>query len=101
MSWEPGKPSQNENEYFARQDEEWKKARRAELNAERAAREQQAKRLLCPRCEGALTEREFHDVKVDVCSNCHGVWMDHGELEMLAHVGQRDLQRVAHMLDSQ
>ena len=65
MSWEPGKPSQNEDEYFARQDEEWKKARRAELDAQRAARDAAAKRMQCPRCDGHLVEREFHRVKVD------------------------------------
>ncbi len=101
MSWEPGKPSQNENEYFARQDEEWKRARRAELNAQRAAQEAAAKALKCPRCGGQLVEREFHHVKVDVCSSCRGVWLDHGELELLAHVSKNDLQKVIRAIDTE
>ena len=100
MSWEPGKPSQNENEYFARQDEEWKRARRAELNVERAAKDEAARHLHCPRCEGHLVEREFHHVRVDVCQDCRGVWLDHGELELLAHVGKTELQKVIRAIDT-
>ena len=39
VSWEPGKPSQNEDEYFARKDAEWLRERRATLDAERAAKD--------------------------------------------------------------
>lgn len=97
--WEPGKPSQNENEFFARQDEEWKSARRAELDAERAAREAESKRLHCPRCDGHLVERKFHGVTIDVCDRCRGVWFDAGEMALLAHVGRGELQRVIYDID--
>ena len=90
MSWEPGKPTQSENEYFARQDAEWLKARRAELDANRAAAESDT-RLQCPRCDGKLAERTFNDVKIDVCEKCSGVWLDSGELGMLAHVPRGQL----------
>jgi uncharacterized protein len=100
VAWEPGKPSQNENEYFARQDEEWKRARRAELDAKRAAEAKAPKMLTCPRCGGSLAEREFHHVKVDVCKSCRGVWLDHGELELLAHVGRNELQTVIREIDT-
>jgi hypothetical protein len=99
VSWEPGKPSQNENEYFARLDEEWKKARRAELNAKRAAEVPAAapvKSLTCPRCGGTLVEKSVHHVTVDVCSSCKGVWLDHGEMEMLASMGRGELHTVLH-----
>ena len=33
MSWDPGKPSQNENEWFARRDAEWLREQRAKLDA--------------------------------------------------------------------
>ena len=36
--WEPGKPSQSENEYFARRDAEWLKEQRAALDRERRGR---------------------------------------------------------------
>lgn len=100
MSWEPGKPSQNENEYFARQDAEWKKVQRAKLDAKRAAEARSPAQLECPRCDGRLVEREFHDVKVDVCPKCKGIWLDHGELELLAHVGRNELQAVITEIDS-
>ncbi len=100
MAWEPGKPSQNENEYFARQDEEWKRTRRAQLDAKRAAEAATPKSLVCPRCGGTLKERAFHNVKVDVCSSCRGIWLDHGELELLAHVGKGELQTVIREIDT-
>jgi Zn-finger nucleic acid-binding protein len=45
--------------------------------------------MRCPRCEGALDEREREGVTIDVCRGCRGVWLDRGELEkLLARVGQ-------------
>ncbi|HEY9226314.1 MAG TPA: zf-TFIIB domain-containing protein [Gemmatimonadaceae bacterium] len=93
MSWEPGKPSQNENEYFAKRDAEWLRQRRAELDAERKSRETAQARPTCPRGHGELTEREFKNVKIDVCSKCQGVWFDAGELEMVLHMPRADLLR--------
>jgi uncharacterized protein len=80
VGWEPGKPSQNEDEYFAKRDAEWVKARRAELDAQAAAA---AKVIKCPRCGTALVERDFKSVKLDSCERCKGVWFDAGELEMI------------------
>ena len=96
MSWEPGKPSQNENEYFARLDEEWKRSRRAELDAKRVVDESTAKKLTCPRCGASLDERSIHHVTVDVCSGCKGVWLDHGEMELLASMNRNELHQVLH-----
>lgn len=84
--WEPGKPSQNENEYFARRDAEWLKERRTALDAERASSERTVASMKCPRCDGALVERQVENVRLDVCSGCHGVWLDAGELEMMANL---------------
>lgn len=93
MSWEPGKPSQNENEYFAKRDAEWIRQRRAELDKERQARETGQPRLKCPRCSAELAEREFNHVKIDVCGECHGVWFDAGEMEMVLHMPRGELLR--------
>lgn len=98
--WEPGKPSQNEDEYFARRDAEWIRERRAALDAERAAREKQQPRLKCPRCAGELIEREFQNVKIDVCGSCHGVWFDAGELEMVLHMPRVELLRAVSAVES-
>lgn len=96
MSWEPGKPSQNENEYFARRDAEWLKEQRARLDAERAAREAE---MQCPRCHVPLGHRPYKGVSLDYCPSCHGVWLDAGELAMLAHEPERELLRIARELD--
>ena len=83
------KPSRNEDEYFLKYDAELLKARRAELDAQRAAAERSAHHMRCPRDGGTMAEREYHHVKVDVCDSCGGVWLDKGELEQLSHVDRR------------
>lgn len=94
MGWEPGKPSQNEDEYFAKRDAEWIKARRAELDKQEAASKKAAAGLKCPRCGNTLTEREFQNVKLDACDGCKGVWFDAGELEMVLLLKKGDQLRV-------
>lgn len=83
------KPSRNEDEYWVRYDAELLKARRAELDSARAARAAVATPPRCPRDGASLVEREFHHVKLDVCSSCGGVWLDQGELEQLTTVDRR------------
>lgn len=39
--------------------------------------------MRCPRCEGALDERDREGVVVDVCRSCRGIWLDRGELEKI------------------
>ncbi|MDB4884359.1 MAG: hypothetical protein JWL95_3125 [Gemmatimonadetes bacterium] len=94
--WQPDKPSQNENEYFVRRDAEWLKEQRAMLDAQRAAKAQE---MICPRCSTILIHRPYHGVTLDACPNCHGVWLDAGELAMLAHEPERELLRIARELD--
>ena len=96
MVWE-NKPSQNENEYFARKDAEWLKEQRAKLDEERAAR---SKTINCPRCGKPLLQRTFGQVTVDSCTNGHGVWFDSGELEMLIHGSEKEMLRIARELDA-
>ena len=71
MAWEPGKPSQNEDEWFARRDAEWLKEQRAKLDAERKA---QSAQLTCPRCGATLAQRVWRGVTLDSCPSCHGLW---------------------------
>jgi hypothetical protein len=96
MSWKPGLPSHDENEWFARRDAEWLKEQRARLDAERAGRE---KVMLCPRDGTALGHRPYKGVSLDYCPTCHGVWLDAGELAMLAHESEPNLLRIAKELD--
>lgn len=96
--WEPGKPSQNENEYFARRDAEWLKEQRASLDRARAAAGAQG--IQCPRCDGRLQVRDVQHVKIDVCEKCHGTWLDTGELEMILHLPRAELLRAVHDLNA-
>jgi uncharacterized protein len=98
--WEPGKPSQNENEYFARRDAEWLKEQRAALDRERAANAAAQGNLTCPRCGGRLAVRDVAHVKIDVCDQCHGTWLDAGELEMVLHLPRTDFLRAVHELNA-
>ena len=44
---------------------------------------QSKSKLVCPRCGGLMDLEYAEDVEIDVCLNCHGAWLDYGELERL------------------
>jgi ribosomal protein L37AE/L43A len=79
------KPSRNEDEYFVKLDAELIKARRAKLDEERKKQERSAHYMKCPKCGADLVEREMNHVKVDQCTECEGIWLDKGEIELLVH----------------
>lgn len=87
------KPSRNEDEYFVKQDAELVRARRAQLDEERKKNERKAHYMKCPKCGADLTEREYHQVKVDICPECKGTWLDAGELELLGKVQRNEFSR--------
>ncbi len=37
----------------------------------------------CPACNHPLIVLELNDVEIDHCTNCEGIWLDGGELEIL------------------
>ena len=37
----------------------------------------------CPVCENAMITLELEDVEIDHCTDCGGIWLDAGELELL------------------
>lgn len=76
-------PSRNEDEYFARLDAELRKQLREKADEERAARVA-AERNKCPRDGATLVVRETKLVTIDQCPTCEGIWLDKGELELLA-----------------
>jgi Zn-finger nucleic acid-binding protein len=92
--WRDRHPSQNENEYFIRRDAEWLEARRAELDAERAAEERRRHFMKCPKCGANLAERKIHRVRFDQCGECGGVWLDWAELEMVSHISPESVRGV-------
>lgn len=81
------KPSETEEEFFAREEA----AKQHKLAVERA-REMKAAELEemkklhwmhCPKCGMELKTITFRDVTIDRCFSCHGTWLDAGELELL------------------
>jgi hypothetical protein len=70
-----------ENEYFQRQEKKLVQKLREKLEAEQA----EVSKLECPKCHGKLVESTFEDIVIEVCNNCHGVWLDVEELEQIAH----------------
>jgi uncharacterized protein len=87
------KPSRNEEEYFAKLNAELIKERRAALDKARAQSARETHFMKCPRCGGDLKEVEHHQVKVDRCGDCSGVWLDAGELELVEHAHERGVTR--------
>ena len=85
------KPSRNEEEFFKKRDAELIAENRARLDAERLRAERSSHYMKCPKCGADLAEREFHRVKIDVCPECKGLWLDAGELDMLNRVDQSRL----------
>ena len=42
--------------------------------------------MTCPNCQGPMQRYERRGVLVDRCANCHGVFLDRGELDRLTDV---------------
>lgn len=84
----PKKPSDREEEYFARL--EYEKKKKIEDEKHRRLAEEEKKRLKdlhfmrCPKCGMELIEIDYRGIKVDKCSNCEGIWLDAGELDTVS-----------------
>jgi len=87
----PVKPSETEEEFFARKEyERLKKSQedsQKNLAADQRAKEKELHYMKCPKCGMNLVEIDYKNIKVDKCSACEGIWLDAGEIEM---VGQMD-----------
>jgi hypothetical protein len=79
------KPSRNEDEYFVKQDAELLRKQREQ--AEAAARDAERKThfMKCPKDGYDLASSEYHGVQIESCPYCGGMWLDAGELEVVAH----------------
>ena len=87
------KPSRNEEEYFARLNAERVRELRAKRDAEYAEAERKSHIMRCPRCGGHLKDQLHHQVRIEVCPDCGGTWLDKGELEMFEHVDHSNIRR--------
>ena len=70
-----------EGEYFLRQEKKLIQKLQEKLAAEAA----EATIHACPKCHGKLVESTFENIVIEVCNNCHGVWLDADDLEQIAH----------------
>jgi Zn-finger nucleic acid-binding protein len=58
--------------------------------------------MICPVCKSDMIVVEYHDIELDYCNECHGVWFDSGELELLVQAMGLEGEHVmfAHMLQA-
>jgi hypothetical protein len=82
------KPSEKEEEYFARLEFERKKKVEEEKNKRLAKEEKEKLKRLhwmkCPKCGMELIQIDYKGIEIDKCSECDGVWLDAGELERIS-----------------
>ncbi len=48
--------------------------------------------MKCPNCNEVMIIIELNKVEIDYCSNCSGIWLDRGELELLYSFKNDDYQ---------
>jgi len=84
----PVKPTELEEEFFARQEFERVKKieeeRAREIEAEEKKSLKDLHYMRCPKCGMQLVEIDYRGVKIDRCTACEGVWLDAGELEEIS-----------------
>jgi ribosomal protein L37AE/L43A len=94
----PGKPSEKEEEYFARLEFERLKKKEEErqrnLAAEEKKRLKELHHMQCPKCGMKLVEIDYKGIKIDKCSVCEGVWLDAGELEAVSRLDKSIMERL-------
>ncbi len=92
------KPSELEEEYFARI--EFEKKKKIEEKRHRQLAELEKKRLQelhhmrCPKCGMELIEIDYKHIKVDKCSECDGIWLDPGELDAISKLEKSGLDKL-------
>ncbi|RPI04842.1 MAG: hypothetical protein EHM64_08615 [Ignavibacteriae bacterium] len=94
----PDKPSTKEEEYFMRIELERRK-RIEEENHRRMAEEEKRKQkelhyMHCPKCGMELREIDYKGINVDKCFSCDGVWLDAGEIDLLAKLEKPALDKL-------
>jgi len=94
----PRKPSEKEEEYFARLEFEKKKKIQEEIQRQMAESEKKRLKELhymrCPKCGMQLIEIDYQNLKIDKCSACGGVWLDPGELEQISKCEKKNIDKL-------
>ena len=92
------RPSEQEAEYFARM--EFVNKKKVEEEKHKKLAEEEKKRLKalhhmrCPKCGMELIEIDYKKIKIDMCSECDGVWLDAGEMGQVAKMDKIGLDRL-------
>jgi Zn-finger nucleic acid-binding protein len=79
------KPSRNEDEYFAQQNAELLRKQREKMESAALEAERKSHYMKCPKDGYDLGSSEHHGVQIEICPHCGGMWLDAGELEIVAH----------------
>jgi transcription initiation factor IIE alpha subunit len=83
----PYETSDREDEYFMKLDQERLSKMRSSLDKQREEEFKLHRKdthwMKCPKCGHDLEEVNYQNVMVDRCPDCKGIWLDHGELELL------------------
>ncbi len=94
----PLKPSEQEDEYFARMEFERKKKveeeKHKKLGDEEKRKLKDLHYMRCPKCGMELIEIDYKGIKIDECSECEGIWLDAGELETVSKLEKTGLDKL-------
>jgi len=94
----PVKPSDKEDEYFAKLEFEQKKKVEDEKHKKMAVAEKDKLKELhfmrCPKCGMELIEIDYKNIKIDKCSQCAGIWLDAGELDAVSKIEKSGLDKL-------
>ncbi|MDO9110891.1 MAG: zf-TFIIB domain-containing protein [Desulfatirhabdiaceae bacterium] len=94
----PGKPSEREEEYFARMEFERLKKVEQEKHGKIADEEKQRLKKLhsmrCPKCGMELIEIRYKEILIGKCSECDGIWLDAGEFEATSKFEKSGLDKL-------
>lgn len=92
------KPTEKEEEYFARFEFERKKKIEMEKHQKLAHEEKERLKkvhfMRCPKCGMELIEIDYKNIKIDKCSECEGIWLDAGELETITKLGKIGIDKL-------
>lgn len=93
----PIKPSEAEEDFFARKALEEFRARQTKaqqsVQQDERAKAKALHFMKCPKCGMDLAEIDYRGLKVDKCTGCEGVWLDPGELESVAALDKSGIDK--------
>jgi len=89
------KPTSTEDEFFAREDAEKKRKLALQVKKQMDAEERERLKKLhwmrCPKCGMEMQELRFRGIDADACFACGGVFLDKGEMDVIAHPQQKGI----------